>query len=114
MDPEDRDATLTRAALAAAAGDRAALTVFIRGTQKDVWRFIAHLGHADNADDLTQETYLRAMRSIVRFRGESSAKTWLLSIARRVCADDVRHARSRPRVSDVDWVAAADARGARR
>ncbi|MGC4936081.1 sigma-70 family RNA polymerase sigma factor [Gordonia sp. DT30] len=104
------DAELTRAALLAATGDRAALTAFIRATQKDVWRFIAHLGHASTADDLTQETYLRAMKSISRFRAEASAKTWLLSIARRVCADEVRHDRSRPRISSgVDWVSAADA-----
>lgn len=105
----DRDAELTRIAIAAAAGDRAALTAFISATQKDVWRFIAHLGHAESADDLTQETYLRAMRTIGRFRAEASARTWLLSIARRVCADDVRRAQARPRVtSGADWVLAAD------
>ncbi|HCS56760.1 MAG TPA: RNA polymerase subunit sigma [Gordonia polyisoprenivorans] len=108
------DDELTRAALRAATGDRAALTAFIRATQKDVWRFIAHLGHASTADDLTQETYLRAMKSISRFRAEASAKTWLLSIARRVCADEVRHDRSRPRVSPgVDWISAAEARTSR-
>ena len=105
----DHDAELTRIAVAAAAGDRAALTQFIRATQKDVWRFIAHLGHAESADDLTQETYLRAMKTIARFRAEASARTWLLSIARRVCADDVRRAQSRPRVnSGADWMLAAD------
>lgn len=105
----EREAALTRAALLAATGDRAALSEFIRQTQRDVWRFIAHLGHAATADDLTQETFLRAMRALPRFRAEASAKTWLLSIARRVCADEVRQARSRPRVSaDVDWVSAAD------
>ncbi|NDK90683.1 sigma-70 family RNA polymerase sigma factor [Gordonia desulfuricans] len=111
----DHDAEVTHAALLAAEGDRAALSRFIRATQKDVWRFVAHLGHSGTADDLTQETYLRAVKSIHRFRAESSAKTWLLSIARRVCADEVRYARSRPRVSaDVDWVSAADAHRSQR
>lgn len=110
MEAPHDDADVTRSALLAAAGDRAALTAFIRATQQDVWRFIAHLGHASTADDLTQETYLRAMKSLPRFRGDSSAKTWLLSIARRVCVDEVRHAQSRPRVSSgIDWIAAADA-----
>ncbi|MGV9668986.1 sigma-70 family RNA polymerase sigma factor [Gordonia sp. NPDC003504] len=110
IDPADHEAALTRAALRAATGDRAALTTFIEATHTDVWRFIAHLGHASTADDLTQETFLRAMRSLPRFRAEASAKTWLLSIARRVCADEVRRAQSRPRVNaDVDWVSAADA-----
>ncbi len=42
-----------------------------------------------------QETYLRALRSMPRFEGRSSARTWLLVIARRVCADAVRAAKRR-------------------
>ncbi len=34
------------------------------------------------ADDITQETFIRAFRSLYSFRGESSIKTWLLKIAR--------------------------------
>lgn len=103
------DAEVTDCAMRAAAGDSAALTAFIRSTQRDVWRFIAHLGHPEDAEDLTQETYVRAIGSIHRFNGTSSARTWLLSIARRVCVDDVRRAQARPRISAVaDWVHAAD------
>lgn len=83
---------LTRLALRAREGDRSALDAFVRRSQADVWRFCAHLGGRDNADDLTQSTFLRAWTSLHRFRGESSARTWLLSIARRVCADHVRSA----------------------
>lgn len=51
-----------------------------------------------------QETYLRALRSLPRFAGRSSAKTWLLSIARRVVADQIRAAQARPRQADlIDW-----------
>ena len=60
---------LTRLALAAAAGDRVALDRFVRATQADVWRLCAHLGDRDRADDLTQETYLRAFRSLPGFPG---------------------------------------------
>jgi RNA polymerase sigma-70 factor (ECF subfamily) len=80
----------TRLARAAAAGDRAALVAFVRGTQAEVWRLCAALSDRDTADDLTQETYLRAIPALASFRGDSSARTWLLSIARRTCADDVR------------------------
>ncbi|GED98552.1 sigma-70 family RNA polymerase sigma factor [Gordonia crocea] len=103
------DAEVTSAALAAASGDDASLEFFVRATQRDVWRFICHLGHAKTADDLTQETFLRALKSLPRFKAQSTARTWLLSIARRTCADEVRYAMSRPRIADtVDWVAAAD------
>ncbi len=86
---------LTRLALAAGAGDRAAIGTFVARTQTDVWRFCAHLGSHAEADDLTQETYLRALPALARFEGRSSARTWLLSIARRTCADAVRRAQRR-------------------
>ena len=43
------------------------------------------LGSADEAEDLVQETYLRAWRSYEGFEGRSSVRTWLYRIA-------VRHA----------------------
>jgi len=100
---------LTTLALAAGKGDRAALERFVRATQRDVWRLVAHLAGVGLADDLTQETYLRALPSLPRFAGRSSARTWLLSIARRVVVDHVRHVTSRPRTTGaVDWTDAAD------
>lgn len=80
----------TRWALAARDGDRAAQAAFVRQTQAEVWRFAAALIDPDSADDLTQETYLRAFRSLGSFEGRASARTWLLGIARRVCADHLR------------------------
>ncbi|GAA0519017.1 RNA polymerase sigma factor [Saccharopolyspora subtropica] len=96
------DARLTELALVAGRGDRGALDAFIRATQRDVWRFLAHLLDARRADDLAQETYLRALRSLPRFAGRSSARTWLLSIARRVAADHLRRERTRHVTSPVD------------
>lgn len=86
---------LTRLARAAADGDRVALTAFVRRTQPEVWRVCARLGDRAHADDLTQEVYLRALPALVRFRGDASARTWLLSIARHVCADHVRRSSRR-------------------
>ncbi|MEO9224691.1 MAG: sigma factor, partial [Acidimicrobiales bacterium] len=54
----------TRAAVAARAGDRLALGEFIRLGQGEVWRLCAHLAGREGADDLTQETFLRAVRAI--------------------------------------------------
>ena len=86
---------LTRLALAAAAGEPSALPAFVRATQADVWRLCAHLGDTDRADDLTQETYLRAIRALPAFRADASARTWLLAIARRTVADALRSTRRR-------------------
>jgi RNA polymerase sigma-70 factor, ECF subfamily len=83
---------VTEVALRARRGDTAAATAFVRATQTDVWRLCAHLGSRASAEDLAQETYARAFASLHRFAGRSSARTWLLGIARRVCADAVRSA----------------------
>ncbi|MEU2702507.1 sigma-70 family RNA polymerase sigma factor [Micromonospora aurantiaca (nom. illeg.)] len=84
-----RDAA-TGWALAARDGNRDAQAAFVRATQAEVWRFAAALVDPDSADDLTQETYLRAFRALSGFEGRSSVRTWLLGIARRACADHLR------------------------
>jgi len=81
---------LTRVALAARDGDRLALNAFVRRSQGEVWRLVAALVGPADADDVTQDVYLRAWRALPAFRGDASARTWLLVIARRACADSVR------------------------
>ncbi|MFG3708532.1 sigma-70 family RNA polymerase sigma factor [Micromonospora sp. NPDC047670] len=97
-------------ALAARDGDPGAQAAFVRLTQAEVWRFAAALVDPDSADDLTQETYLRAFRALPAFEGRSSARTWLLGIARRACADHLRTVVRRRR---LDERLAADAWTAR-
>lgn len=80
----------TALALDARAGDAAAQAAFVRATQSEVWRFTAALVDPGAADDLTQETFLRAFKALPAFEGRSSVRTWLLGIARRTCADHLR------------------------
>jgi RNA polymerase sigma-70 factor, ECF subfamily len=80
----------TSLALAARAGDAAATAAFVRATQAEVWRFTAALVDPGAADDLTQDTYLRAFKALPAFEARSTARTWLLGIARRTCADHLR------------------------
>ena len=82
---------LTHLLLGAADGDRDALAGFVAGTQADVWRFCASMVGADTADDAVQETFVRAWRSVRTFRGDASAKTWLLAIAKRVSFGMLKH-----------------------
>ncbi|MBX7270066.1 sigma-70 family RNA polymerase sigma factor [Micromonospora sp. Llam7] len=91
------DAQITAWAFAAGRGDRDAAGAFVQATQRHVRRFLAALASPAEADDLAQETYLRAWRSLPSFAGRSSARTWLLAIARRVAVDQVRTAAARPR-----------------
>ncbi|MCA6093173.1 sigma-70 family RNA polymerase sigma factor [Streptomyces sp. SCA3-4] len=104
------DETVTAWALAARGGDADAVERFIRATQSDVRRYVARLSNdPQGADDLVQETFLRALRSLPRFEGRASARTWLLSIARRTVVDRLRFQAARPRLSDTDdWQSAAE------
>ncbi|MFF7649419.1 sigma-70 family RNA polymerase sigma factor [Streptomyces sp. NPDC007983] len=110
QDRQDRDQQITAWALAARDGDADAVERFIRATRLDVWRFVVHLSaDVHGADDLTQETYLRALGGLPRFAGRSCARTWLLSIARRAVADRYRAAAVRPRIADTtDWRTVAE------
>lgn len=75
--------------------DRAAFGELVRRHQSAVRRFLRHLasGDAALADDLAQEAFVDAWRSLARFRGEASFLTWLLGIAR----NRWRNASRRPR-----------------
>jgi RNA polymerase sigma-70 factor (ECF subfamily) len=88
---------LTNLLVAARDGDQRSLERFVAETQADVWRTCRYLGDREFADDLAQETYERAIASLHRYRAEGYARGWLLTIARRVCADHTRRAIRRRR-----------------
>jgi RNA polymerase sigma-70 factor (ECF subfamily) len=90
---------LTVLLLAARDGDRAALRSFVETSQPAVWRFVAHQVGVDEADDVTQDVYVRAWRALPAFRRDASARTWLLAIARRACVDAMRWRSRRTRLA---------------
>ncbi|MFD5812753.1 sigma-70 family RNA polymerase sigma factor [Streptomyces sp. NPDC127038] len=104
------DESATAWALAARAGDPAAVERFVRALHRDVVRYVAHLSaDPQAAEDLAQDTFLRALGSLHRFEGRSSARTWLLSIARRAVIDSLRYAAVRPRSAGAaDWRTAVE------
>lgn len=74
----------------ARSGDPQALETFVRRTQRDVFAMCRNLGDPDSVEDLVQDTYARALRSLDSYRGDGPARNWLLTIARRTCADATR------------------------
>jgi RNA polymerase sigma-70 factor (ECF subfamily) len=96
---------LTSLARAAGRGDRTALARLVQQTQGDVWRLCAYLVDPAAADDLAQDTYLRAIPALRKFRGDAPVRTWLLAIARRACAAEIG-ARTRDRQLAVRLAAA--------
>ncbi|HEX3101279.1 MAG TPA: sigma-70 family RNA polymerase sigma factor [Pyrinomonadaceae bacterium] len=64
------------------AGDETAFETLIDRYSGDIYALLYRLTeNPEEASDLTQDTFLRAVRSIKTFRGESELKTWLFRIA---------------------------------
>lgn len=62
-----------------------------RAHQKEIFMYLLRtVGDRQLAEDLAQDTFLRACGSAILFRGEASPRTWLFSIARRALADHYR------------------------
>ena len=94
---------LTRLAHRARRGDRQALDELVAATYDQVWRLCAALVDRQSADDVAQEAFIRAVRALPAYRGESSARTWLLAIARYTCLDELRiRVRSRTHAALID------------
>jgi RNA polymerase sigma-70 factor (ECF subfamily) len=94
------DDPLARLAAAARDGDDVAVAELVRRTQPAVWQLCTALGSTGETEDLVQETYLRALKALPHFRGDAPVRLWLLSIARRTCADHVRRRQRRRRMMD--------------
>jgi RNA polymerase sigma-70 factor (ECF subfamily) len=67
-------------------GDSNALEMLIEGHWKKVFNFCWRLlGNREDAEEATQRTFIAAFRNMKKFRGDSSFKTWLFSIALNEC-----------------------------
>ncbi|MCX6382725.1 MAG: sigma-70 family RNA polymerase sigma factor [Armatimonadetes bacterium] len=83
-------------------GDREAFGVLFDRYERPVYRYAYHiLGDPDEADDIKQDTFVKAYRTLPGFRGECSLLTWLLKIAGNLCRDKIK---SRARRSEVGLV----------
>ena len=72
---------------AAKAGDRAAFESLVRATSSDIYTLAYRLtGNEEDAGDVMQDAYLRAFRSIKRFRGDARFSTWMYRITANCAA----------------------------
>ena len=72
-------------------------------------RFAASQGVREDVDELVQDTFVRAFGAIESFRADSSFRTWLFTIERRLILDRRRAARRRKDDTEVDERDAATA-----
>ena len=77
-------------------GDADAFGVLVRRHQKRIYRLAVHLTKsAAEAEDVTQETFVRAYQAIARFDGRSEPFTWLYRIAVNLSLNHIRSTKAR-------------------
>jgi RNA polymerase sigma-70 factor (ECF subfamily) len=101
------EASELRLVLKSQAGDRSAFEQLVRRTARLVFaRLYLETGRADQAEELSQETFLVAWRSIGQVTDPTGFRTWLLSVAHTVAIDALRRATRKKRSAAGGKVAA--------
>lgn len=76
---------------AAKSGDFSSFERLYERHRATVYRFAYHMTHSrDEAEDITQETFVRAFQNLHRFRKEAKFTTWVLRITTNLCTDRAR------------------------
>ena len=89
--------------------DDAAFSEVVARYKAKIYNYLYRMtGSADDAEDLTQEVFIRMYTSIDSFRGQSSLNTWLFRIAGNLCIDRFRRARNRAAAYSLDAPAGDD------
>ena len=107
------DAEIDRALIARwNGGDERAATALVERHATSLVRFVGSLGASVAPEEIVQDTFVRAFGSIDSFRGESSLRSWLFTIARRLVLDlrrSARHERNHVALEDAqDQLVSAD------
>ncbi len=89
----DPDVALVRQFRATA--NPAVFEILFRKYQTTVFSFVSRMVGGEEAHDLTQEVFVRALRSLGSFKGDAKFRTWLLTIARNVCLNHLRDKKAR-------------------
>src|SRR5687768_9580047 len=96
----------TDEALAAAAqrGDHAAYALLVARHREIAFAFsLARLRSREDAEDVVQEAFVHAYRSLRQYRHAGSWRAWLMRIVRNTCHDVARRKRTRPTESLDGW-----------
>jgi RNA polymerase sigma-70 factor (ECF subfamily) len=84
------------------AGDRAAMHTFYVRYQRRVFVLIARILGAQEAEELTQDVFLRAFRAIGKFRGDAQLSTWMYRLAVNAALSHASRAGARAKRSVSD------------
>src|SRR5258708_33668878 len=94
------------------AGDQVAATKLVERHSAALARFAVSSGARRDVEELVQDTFVRAFNSLDGFRGDSSFRTWLFTIERRLLLDRMRadrRRRDRVEIQEGDAITEFDA-----
>lgn len=78
-------------------GDERSLEILIRQYLKPIYSFVyRYVGNAQEAEDITQEVFMKAWRNLKKFDKQKSFKTWIFSIAKNASIDFLKKKKSIP------------------
>lgn len=100
---EISDDELVALCLAQGCEDDRPLEELFRRYQNIIWRVCySYMRNPQDAEDLTQEVFLRVYRSLPSFEGRSALKTWIYRIAANTCHNEIRRRKRRPQAAETD------------
>jgi RNA polymerase sigma-70 factor (ECF subfamily) len=83
-------------------GDSAAIETLVHAHESRLYRLaLSILDDPAEAEEATQDAFLKALRRLSSYRGEASFATWLYAIALNVCRGRLRQRRARERLEQV-------------
>jgi RNA polymerase sigma-70 factor (ECF subfamily) len=84
-------------------GDQAAFAEIVEATHRDVYRVAFQvLRDAQEAEDLTQDVYLRVWRALATFKGQARFRTWLCRVTLNTCLNRRRALRTQLRLVEAN------------
>jgi RNA polymerase sigma-70 factor (ECF subfamily) len=83
-------------------GDQRSAAALVERHAQPLARFAASLGEREGIDELVQDTFVRAFQSLETFRSDSSLRTWLFTICKRLVLDRKRSERRRKDSVELD------------
>jgi len=74
----------------------------------DVYNYLVYYTGSTDVEDLVQEVFIKVIKGLKSYKGESSPKTWIFSIARNVAIDDARKRNKKRNLSLDEQMITAD------
>jgi len=78
-------------------GDEKSLEILIKRYLKPIYSFVyRYIGNAQDAEDITQDTFIKAWRHLKRFKPQKKFKTWIFTIAKNTAIDFLKKKKDIP------------------